>query len=120
MKHLFGAGGLVDYLTDHGLDNLGGNDILFLEDRRVLTVTQDRQTIGKHVNFLKSVGNIDDRNTFAAKLLDDLEEHLRFFTGKGSCGLVHDQQLGILGKSLEDLDQLSLSDTQIVNDRCGL
>ena len=64
--------------------------------------------------------NVDDRNAFTAQRLDDLEQHLRFFTGKGSCGLVHDQQLGILGQTLEDLDQLSLADTQIVHYSCGL
>ena len=120
VKHLAGTGRLVDDLTDHGLDDLCGNDILLLKDCCILTVAQDGKTVGKHVDFLKSVRNVDDRNAFAAKCLDDLEQHLRFLTGERSRRLVHDQQLGILRKSLEDLDQLSLSDTQIIHDRSGL
>ena len=78
----------------------------------VLGVAEHGHAIRQAVDVLKAVGDQDDGGSLVAQLAGDGVEILALAAGQRGGGLVHDQDLGVHGQRLGDLDQLLLGDGQ--------
>ena len=113
-------GEVLGILADHLPDDPVGVD---LGDARLAgdpPIAQNRDVIADADQFLEPMRDIDDRDALRLEVRDDPEQHLDLRGAQGRGRLVHDQDAGILGHRLGDLDELLLADPQILHHGAGI
>ena len=80
--------------------------------RDILAVAQNRDAVGDGEDFLQLVADEDDRDAVVAQLSEQLEEGGRLVLGDRRGRFVEQQDLGLAGQRLGDLDDLHLRDRQ--------
>ena len=75
-------------------------------------VAQDGDAIADREAILQRVGNVDDPDASRRQALDDLEERLLLTGAQGRGGLVHQDDLGVEGHRLGDLEKLHVRETE--------
>ena len=100
-----------DDLVDGGVGEVHGGD--------VLAVAHDGHAIHDMLQFLQTVGDVDDAMVRGAQVPDDAEEILDLARGERGGGLIHDEDARVHGKRLGDLHHLLLGDGQIAHHRAG-
>ena len=78
----------------------------------ILAVAQNRNAVGDGEDFLQLVADEDDRDAVVAQLSEQLEEGGRLMLGDRGGRFVEQQNLGLAGQRLGDLDDLHLRHRQ--------
>ena len=99
--HLFG------HLTRRGLGRDTGAD--------VFAQPQNGGVIAKGANFFQLMRDIKDRYAGSGKLAQGFEQNFNLLRGQDGSGLVHDQKLGVLEQTADNLDPLTLARRQIAH-----
>ena len=73
-------------------------------------VAQHRHPVGEQEHLLEPVADVDDGDAAVPQQPDDIEQPLDIVLGQRRGRLVHDQDAGIVGKRLGDLDPLAIAD----------
>ena len=76
------------------------------------TISEYRYAVADFENLFHTVGDVDDRNTFLLQISDYIEQSVCLCGIQRRCRLVHDDQSGITGYCLDDLDHLYLCQCQ--------
>lgn len=74
------------------------------------SVAHDRDPVTRFEDLVEAVGNEQDGRPVLPQAADDGEEPLDLDAGERGGGLVHDQDTGVEGEGLGDLDQLLIGD----------
>ncbi|MNC04958.1 hypothetical protein D3C75_524110 [compost metagenome] len=96
--------------TDHHADDLIHGHALERLGRHPLAIPQYGDLVTELEDLFHLVGDVDDAAPLVLQLVDDLEEVVDLFLGQGGGGFVHDDDLGVIGECLGDLDHLHLGD----------
>ena len=108
----------VGHLTvDHALDDIVGREILRLVGGDPLAVTHDGDLVGDALDLVHLVGDIDDADALIAQAAHDPEQMLDFFAGQRGGRLVKNEDLGVVGNGLRDLEHLALRNGHGADDR---
>ena len=86
-----------DLATHHHLDNLTHGRRGRLHRANVLTVAQDRNTVGQFRQLRHTMRDEDQARRRAHKVAYQLEQRFRLGRGQGGRRLVHDKDLRIKG-----------------------
>jgi hypothetical protein len=86
----------------------------------VPAIAKDRDVVGDLEDLVHLVGDVNDRDALVLERADDLEQMGNFALGNGRGRLVHDDQAGIVGNGLGDLDHLRVGDAQIAHHGVGV
>ena len=78
----------------------------------IAAVAQDGDAVADLKELRHTMGDIDDAHAIGPQLLDGFEEDLDLLIGDRGRRLIQDQDLGIVGDRLGDLDHLLLGDAQ--------
>ena len=105
----------IEILADHVADDPLEVDVLCLGIGRHGTIAQHDGVIGDLQRLFQVMRYIDDRDPSAGQIPDDLEQHFDFGCTQRGCRLVHDQDAGIDRQGAGDLDNLLLSQPQILD-----
>ena len=108
-----------DLPAHHHLDEL-----VLIQLRRgaradVLAVPVNAHPIADGENLRHAVGDVDDGHALFLQAADMLKQQLHLPLGDGGGGLVHDDDLGVDGDGLDDLDQLALGHGQVAQRLLG-
>jgi hypothetical protein len=110
---------VADLAADHGLDEIGVRDAVHVVGADVLGVAEDGHARGQRVHVLKAVGDEDDGGAVVAELARDAVELLGLALGERGGRLVHDDDAGVHGQRLRDLDHLLLGHGERAHDDVG-
>ena len=102
-----------DFASDHHLDELGLVQILSIARADVLTIAVNADAVTDGEDLVHAVRNIDDCNALCRQAADMLEQQLNLTVGDSGGRLVHDNDLGVDGNCLDDLDQLALCNGEV-------
>ena len=80
-------------------------------------VAEHRHLVGDLEQLVHLVGDVDDALALGLQRPDDLEEMLDLALGQRRGRLVHDENVGIVGDRLGDLDHLPVGDRQVAHFR---
>ena len=80
-----------------------------------LSATQNRGPIAQRADLVQFVADVQDAATLVAQAVQRFEQLSHFLGRQDRSRFVHDQQLGVLEQSPNDLDPLPLANTQIPN-----
>ena len=80
-----------------------------------LAAPQNRRCITERPDFLQLVRDIQDRCPLRRQLAQGLEQNLHLLRRQHAGRLIHDQQLGVLQKTANDLHPLTLPGRQIAH-----
>ena len=106
--------------TDHQFDQFVDMGVGRFNSCNLLPIPQDRDAIRESKNLIHTVCNVDDRNPRSFELFDDKMQCLGLGLSQGGRRLVHDEQPGILGHGLGDLNQLLVAHAQSSHQGCGI
>ena len=110
----------LDFTANHVGDDLIHGSIPEIHGIDVLTVTHNGDPIHNVLQLFQSVGNIDDSAAIFSQLPNDTEEFINFLGCQRRGRFIHDQNLGIDGKSLCNFHHLLLGNRQITNHLAGI
>ena len=99
--------------ADHHFDELSLVEVLGVARTDVLTVAVNADTVADGEDFVHTVRNIDNGNALSGQAADMLEQQLDLTVGDSGGRLVHDNDLGVDGNCLDDLDQLALCNGEV-------
>ena len=85
----------------------------------VLAVAQNDHAVGAGINLAEAVGNVNDADALFAEFADEREEAVGLGEGEAGGGLIHDDEPGVQGEGLGNLDELLLGDGQPVHPGAG-
>ena len=71
--------------------------------------------VGNGQRLFEVVRDVNDRNAARLEVMDDLEQHFDFRSGQRRSRLVHDQDACIDGQRTRDLDDLLLTEAQVLD-----
>ena len=103
---------LGDLAADHHPDDRIAGHVLGVVGADVAAVAEDRDLVGDLEELAHLVGDVDDAFAFRLERADDLEEVADLALGQGRGRLVHDEDVGIVGDRLGDLDHLAGGDAE--------
>ena len=106
---------LRDLAPDHQPDDVVAGDVRGRVLADETAVAEHRHLIGDLEQFVHLVGDVDDALALGLEGADDLEEMLDLAFGQRRGRLVHDENVGIVGHSLGDLDHLPVGDGEIAH-----
>ena len=123
--HLFRLVGLFrealgQFTADHHADDLIHGHALERLGCHPLAIPQYGDLVTELEDLFHLVGDVDDAAPLVLQLVDDLEEVVHLFLGQRGGRFVHDDDLGIVGERLGDLDHLHLGDRQGRNLHLGI
>ena len=106
-------GGLVECIEGEGAAGHVGDDagLAGLADRTIAddaAVAQDDDAVGDREHLVEAVADEDDGDAMRAEIADDGEQRLGLVRRQRGGRLVEDQQFGVAGERLGDLDDLLL------------
>ena len=104
---------ISDLAADHHFDELRLVQILSITRTDVLTIAVNADAVADGEDLVHAVRNVDDRNALCRQLADMLEQQFNLTVGDGGGRLVHDNDLGVDGNCLDDLDQLALCNGEV-------
>jgi hypothetical protein len=78
------------------------------------SVADHAQVVSNAEKFVESVRDVDDRRPFRFDLSDLGEENFDLLGRDGGGRLIHDDDIGLLGDRLHDLEHLDVGDRQIL------
>ena len=70
---------------------------------------QDRRAVAQAADLFKLVGDIQDRGAFGAELAQGFEQDFNLLWCQNAGGFIHDQQLGVLQQTSNNLDPLAFA-----------
>ena len=124
---------LVDRAADHHADDLLGRCLGRGHRLDVAPVAHDRDPVGDLLELFEPVRDVDDPVASLPKVAGDPEQLVDLGVGERRGGLVHDQDVRVVGQRLRDLDHLLLGhgkpgharariqpDVQLLEQRRGL
>ena len=88
-------------------------EVLGVARTDVLTVAVNADTVADGEDLVHAVRNVDDCNALCRQIADMLEQQLDLTVGDSGGRLVHDNDLGVDGNCLDDLDQLALCNGEV-------
>ena len=108
--------GQLDRAADHHRGELGvaGGGLGLADD---LAEADDRDPVGDLADLAQLVGDEDDRLPGLLELAHDLHQLVGLLRGQDRGGLVEDEQLGVAGQRLDDLDALLDADGEVLDER---
>ncbi|MPM03026.1 hypothetical protein SDC9_49285 [bioreactor metagenome] len=108
---------LVDRAADHHIDDLVLGTLLDLSFADILSVTEDGVIVTDGKNFIKFMG--DEQNCFPALLegADNAEEIFNLTSCEGAGRLIHDDQFGIEGERLGNLNHVPFGNAEVLDQR---
>ena len=80
-----------------------------------VAVAKHRHLVGDLEQLVHLVGDVDDALALRLQRTDDLEEMLDLALGQRRRRLVHDENVGIVGDRLGDLDHLPVGDREVAH-----
>ncbi len=78
-------------------------------------VPEHRHLVGDLEQLVHLVGDVDDALALGLERPDDLEQMLDLALGQRGSRLVHDENVGIVGDRLGDLDHLAIGDGKVAD-----
>ena len=78
-------------------------------------VTEDDHTVGAGFDLVQPVGDKDDRHAIGLKLADDPHQPVGLGGRQAGSWLIHNDDAGVKGKGLGDLQQLALGKGEVGN-----
>ena len=106
---------LRDLASDHLLDDVVARDVRGRVFSDEAAVAEHRNLVGDLEQLAHLVGDVDDALALAFERADDLEQVLDLALSQRRRRLVHDQNVGIVGHRLGDLDHLPVGDGEIAH-----
>ena len=112
---------VVDFPAHHVLDEhrLAHLALVRVEGADGLAVAEDRHRVGDLDHFLQLVRDENAGDAVALELPEDRKEVFAVVLVQGRGGLVEDEQLDVAAHGLGDLDELLLSDAEILHQGIG-
>ena len=94
------------------------NELAFVQLRcgacpDVLSIPVDADPVADGKDLRHTMGDVDDGNALLLQAADMSKQQLHFPVGDGGSGLIHDDNLGVDGDRLDDLDELALGNCQV-------
>ena len=111
---------VIDRAADHLCDHFRARQLCDGLGVDHMTVTHDGHDVAVIKDLVQLVADIDNGDAAAAQILDDAAELFQLLCGQGAGRLVHNDQLGVKGQCLGDLDHLHLRCTQVAHDGVGI
>ena len=108
---------VVGLPTHHLPHHPGQVDVGGVLGRHQVTVAEDHGVVRDLDRLLQVVGDVDDGHSVGGQVPDHLEQHLDLAGAQRRGRLVHDQDPGVGGQGASDLDDLLLSDPQVLDKR---
>ena len=115
-----GREGLDQLTADHVPDQLFPGCLGRVDGGNVLSVPKHAAAIRNLEDFLHTVGYVDDGRPLRLHPADVLHQDLDLRVGQRGCRFVHDQDLGLFGDGLRDLDKLHVGDRESVDPCFGI
>ena len=116
--------GVADLAADHHEADLllraGGVHLRAVEVADDLAVAQNGEVGALLQDLVHVVGDEDDALAVVLELVDELIEELAALQGEGGGGLVHDEDLRLVGHAAHDLDELAVLKAVFVDAVGGL
>ena len=111
---------LGDLAADHHANDVVARDARggMLADEAA--VAEHRDLVGDLEQLAHLVGDVDDAFAFGLQPADDAEEVRDLPFGQRRSRLVHDQDVGVVGDRLGDLDHLPVGDAEIAHFGVGI
>ena len=81
---------------------------------------QDRRLVAKAADLLQLVADIQDRGPLCRQLPQGLEQDAHLLRGQHRCRFIHDQKLGVLQQTADDLDPLPFARGQVAHHPAGV
>ena len=81
--------------------------------RDVPAVPENRHIVGNREDLIHLVGDVDDAHAMRLEVRDDRKEVLHFAFGERGSRLIHDQDVGLEGDGLGNLNDLPIGDGQV-------
>jgi len=114
-----GVGAFFDFATDHQVGDFSGSGGGLVEGADERTIAEDGDAVGELEDFVKLVGDVEDRDPLLFETQNDTEEAGDFGLGQGAGRLVHDEDVGLEGEGFGDFDELLVSDTEFGDELTG-
>ena len=102
----------LDVAPDHQPDNVVDCDLRHIAARDVPAVAEDGVAITDRLHFVQLVRYVDDADALGLQIADDLVQLIDLAATERRRRLVHDDELGVHGERLGDLDHLLLGDAE--------
>ena len=83
--------------------------------RDMAAIAQHRHPVGNRLDFIKLVGNIQDRDPLFAQAPDLIKQDLDLAPGQNRGRLIQNQDIGFFRKRLGDLNHLTVRHRKIAN-----
>ena len=117
--HADGLGLARDLAADHHGDDLLHGRLLGLARAHVAAVADDRDAVGDPLDLVHAVRDVDHPGVGLHEAADQAVQDLDLGVVERRRRLVHDQQLGVVGQRLADLDHLLLGDREAADELLG-
>ena len=104
---------LLDFSADHVGDNIRHRRIRKVHRCDVLPISHDGHAVDDVLQLLQPVGDIHDAAAGILQTPDDAEQLVNFLRCQRRGWLVHDQDPGVDGKRLRNLNHLLLGDRKV-------
>lgn len=108
-----------DVTTNHESDQVVVCDGVACEVSGEFTVTQNGDAVREITNFCQAMGDVDDTDNLTAQVSNDREQTFRFCCRQTGRRLIHNQDTGVDGQCLGDLDHLLLAGRQFTDECIG-
>ena len=105
----------VEVLAHHVAHDPLEVDVFRLGRCHYRSVAQHHDIVGNLQRLFEMMRDVDDRHAAAGQVADHPEQHLHFGRAQRGRRLVHDQDARVHRESARDLDDLLLSQTQILH-----
>jgi len=101
--------------ADHHGDHLVPGDLPAVPRGHRAAVAEHGDAVGDGEDLLQAMADVDHRDAAGAQGAEKLEETSGVRLGERRGGLVENEDLGVLGQGLGDLDHLLLPDAQLLD-----
>ena len=108
---------LGDLAANHQLDDLVARNIRGLVLANEPPVAEHRHLVGDLEQLVHLMGDVDDARALILERTDDPEQVLDLAFRQRRGWLIHDQDVGIVGDGLRDLDHLPVGDREVAHFR---
>ena len=113
------GGAVGEHLFDIAPDHKPRHIVFFKPRHRfgrdMAAIAQHRHPVGDGFDFIKLVGNIQDRDTLRAQAPDLIKQDLDLAPGQNRGRLIQNQDIGLFRKRLGDLNHLTVRHRKIAN-----
>ncbi|MNX85707.1 hypothetical protein D3C86_1175570 [compost metagenome] len=114
-RNLFLGEHLGDFPAHHHADDVITRHIGGSVSADIFAVAENRELVGDLEQLVHLMGDVDDADAALPEITNDAEEMLDLALRQRRCRLVHDENVGIVGNRLGDLDHLTACHRKLTN-----